>query len=93
MSTKTNHTLDVMDRRRRAESNRIFAEANEDSQDHTVQMKRYHALETALMLDCSADLLELHDKQSLSLDKWDSAKKMVEYCLFKAGANIAENGV
>lgn len=31
-----------------------------------------------LVLQVAADLLEMHDRQSLSLDNWDSARRMIE---------------
>lgn len=57
--------------------------------DHSTQIEKLRIRGT-LENRLAADLLELHDRTSLSLDKWETARKFVER---RIGGTIQENGV
>lgn len=64
--------------------------------DHSATIKNLRELSGQVLdydeagdLTVAADLLELHDRQSLSLDEWDSAREFVER---RAGITVEKNG-
>lgn len=55
--------------------------------DHSEDIKNLRENDDAFddhcvdMFNMCADLLEMHDKQSLSLDNWSSARKFIEFVI------------
>lgn len=55
----------------------------------SISMLREDAEELTINHLLAADLLEMHDRKSLSLDNWGSARKFVEHYI---GHSITPNG-
>ncbi len=97
MAERTDHTGEISLLEMRSERLRMAAEeVRVPSAIPLVsgQMDRrqmaYHMETVAFANALAADLLEMHDKQGISLDNWDSARGLVEHLL---GYSINENGV